>query len=100
METQEGSEVQAEDQDDSGCTQKSGTLWSGRSPGTHSTGKLCVSRGHRTGGVKQMFPNLGGQEASIQLFTTPKMKWEENRKMWFGSIYAILITAICADAFH
>lgn len=48
-----------------------------------------------------MFPNLGGgQEASIQQLATPKIKWEENRKMWFGSIYVILITAICANASH
>lgn len=63
VETEERSEVQAEDEDDSGCPQKSGILRGAkehRAWEIHRVQGLCPSTGQRTGGVKQMLSNLGG----------------------------------------
>ena len=80
----------------------SGSSWGTQGPsprgGSQSLGALSFYR-PPTGGLEQMFPNLGGAGRPLANHSQPTEKWEDKRKMWFGSINAILITAICANCF-
>lgn len=77
VETEEGSEVQAEDGNDSGCTQKIWDFAVGQEPKNTERLRFRVrgldaSMGHSTGGVEQMLPHRGEQEGPYPTTLNPE----------------------------
>lgn len=81
METEEGSEVQAENEDDSGCSQKSGILRSERSQRTLSehwrfteSEGLVLPQAAELEKSSRCYLIWEDGKASVQLLSTPTMK--------------------------
>lgn len=81
----------------------SGSSWRTQGPlpqgWAHRVWVLWASTGHQPEESSRCSLILGGAGRPLANHSQPTEKWEDKRKMWFGSINAILITAICANCF-